>query len=328
MDRVAKLKSEDRAVIFQETGARKNLAPAIVEKDFWVCWVLGKIFASDTLSKQLMFKGGTSLSKAYRLIERFSEDIDLILDWRSLTDEDPWAVRSKTKQSKFNQNIQARGQEYIATQILPILSIDLGEICKIHLSEKDPNIIQIIYPASFTESYLRPDVQLEIGPLAIWSPNERHEITPYAAEIFPEHFLNPNCTVRVIKAERTFWEKITILHHEAHRPEGNSQPLRYSRHYYDLTQMANSEVKNTALSDLKLLESVVESKQQFYPRGWAKYELAKAGSMKLIPSEHVLTSLRKDYEQMKVMIFGDQPDFDFMMSTLKDLESQINFLSV
>jgi hypothetical protein len=132
--------------------------------------------------------------------------------------------------------------------------------------------------------------------------------------------------VNVISAERTFWEKATILHHEAHRPEGNAQPSRYSRHYYDLARLSQTKIKDKALKDLELLESVVIFKQKFYPRAWAKYELARPGSMKLVPVGHVLASVERDYRFMGNMIFGEIPSFEETMSCIEALEEEINSL--
>ena len=137
-------------------------------------------------------------------------------------------------------------------------------------------------------------------------------------------FEQRECAVKVIKAERTFWEKATILHHEAHRPEGNAQPPRYSRHYCDLARMAQSPVKEKALADPGLLASVVAFKQRFYPRGWARYDLAKPGTLVLVPEGHVLASVRSDYRAMANMIFGEMPHFDQILAVLQALQEEIN----
>ena len=130
--------------------------------------------------------------------------------------------------------------------------------------------------------------------------------------------------VKVIKAERTFWEKATILHHEAHRPDGNPQPSRYSRHYYDLAKMSQSPVKKKALEDPELLARVVAFKQRFYPRGWARYDLAKPGTMVLVPKSHMLASVRSDYRAMENMIFGEMPDFEEILAVVQALQEEIN----
>lgn len=282
MDKVARLSKEERSEIFTQTAANRAMTPAIVEKDFWVSWVLKGLYQHDELSRLLMFKGGTSLSKVYQLIERFSEDIDLILDWRVLSDEDPLAERSNRQQEKFNKEINEQAKAFIAGHLLALVTDVLEGVCQCEM-EDDPYVINIQYPGAFSDEYLRPEVRLEIGPLAAWLPAEEKQISCYAAEEFPQVFDNTQCSVKVVKAERTFWDKATILHHEAHRPDNSSMPIRYSRHYYDLAKLADSEIKTSALADTELLTSVVEFKQQFYPRGWARYDLAKTRFFSIDP---------------------------------------------
>lgn len=327
MESVARLSSAERRDLFAETAVRKGMTPAIVEKDFWVCWTLGRLFAHPDLSRLLMFKGGTSLSKVFNLIERFSEDIDLILDWRVVVGEDdPLAERSATKQDALNKTIDARAVDYIGNELLAMIAGTVDPVCRCEVAANDLHAINVMYPAAFSDAYLRPEVLLEIGPLAAWLPCDSYRIRPYAAEMFPQLFKQADCAVQTIRAERTFWEKATILHQEAHRPEDSPQPLRYSRHYYDLAMMANSAVKDVALANLALLADVVAFKQRFYPRGWARYDQAKPGTFKLLPSGHVLAAIEKDYVQMRAMIFGRYPDFAEIIETLRTLEMEINVL--
>lgn len=329
MESVARLSAAERRELFAETAARKGMTPAIVEKDFWVCWTLGRLFAHPDLSRLLMFKGGTSLSKVFNLIERFSEDIDLILDWRVVVgDDDPLAVRSATKQEALVKAIDARAVDYIGGEMLAMVSGAVDPVCRCALAADDFHALNVIYPAAFSDAYLRPEVRLEIGPLAAWMPCDNFRIQSYAAEVFPQFFRQADCAVQAIRAERTFWEKATILHHEANRPEGNPQPLRYSRHYYDLAMMAVSPVKDAALADLALLADVVAFKQRFYSRGWARYDQAKPGTFRLMPSGPVLATVQKDYAQMRSMIYGRYPAFDEIMAVLQHLEGKINGLGV
>ncbi|MDZ4255436.1 MAG: nucleotidyl transferase AbiEii/AbiGii toxin family protein [Sulfuritalea sp.] len=324
MDQVARLSAAQRRELFSEAAARQGMTPAVVEKDFWVTWVLDRLFATPALARLLMFKGGTSLSKAFGLIERFSEDIDLILDWRVLGGDDPLAERSRTQQNRLNQEIDQQALAYIAGTLLAQIVAVLGDVCQCSIGADDPHVIDVRYPAAFADTYLRPEVRLEIGPLAAWLPHEARTITSYAAQAFPQIFERQEFPVRVIRAERTFWEKATILHHEACRPEGNPLPSRYSRHYYDLTRMARSPVKAAALADTDLLADVVAFKQRFYPRNWARYDLAVPGSLRLVPQDTVLAALAADYRAMAGMIFGRIPDFADIMAQLHELEIDIN----
>ncbi len=321
---IALLSQEKRDQLFTETANKRNITKSIVEKDFWVVWAIAKIFEDESLSKILKFKGGTSLSKVFNLIDRFSEDIDLILDWTTVTKENPLKYRTKNQQDRFNKSINENAKEYIKDTILPRVSNLLAPTCSCQIDEADGFSINIKYPTAFKDNYLRPEILLEIGPLASWLPSDVFEISSMVAQEYPQIFKKEKCSVDTIVAIRTFWEKATILHHEANRPDDIPIPSRYSRHYYDLSLMAQSEFKDIALKDRKLLENVVEFKQKFYPRKWAQYEDAKAGTLKLLPPKFRYAELEKDYKAMQNMIFGEAPKFDEIINILDELEKQIN----
>jgi hypothetical protein len=327
VDNIANLKPQQRNELFQETANQMNTTNAIVEKDFWVVWTLAKLFSDKRLNKILMFKGGTSLSKVFNLIGRFSEDIDLILDWQLVSKQNPIDERSKTQQNKCNEEINQNAIIFIKEELLPLISKLLSPICKCHIDEKDGFSINVTYPSSFPDQYLRPQILLEIGPLASWFPSDTYEISSFAAQQFPKLFNQPTCHVNAVVAKRTFWEKATILHQEANRAENKKIPIRHSRHYYDLAIMAQAEVKNEALADTELLEKVVEFKQKFYSSAWAKYEEAKIGTLKILPPEFRYKELKEDYVSMRSMIFDKYIDFDEIISTLKILEEEINSLN-
>ncbi len=328
MNKIANLSDNDRRDLFRETASKMHTTNAIVEKDFWVVWVLDKLFKEEKLREILMFKGGTSLSKIFGLIERFSEDIDLILNWNLLTNEDPYEDRSKTQQSKFNKSINDKAKEYIKDVLLPIVSEILKPHCNCKIKENDGCSIDIQYPALFSDSAILPHILLEIGPLALWVPSAEFEITPFAAKKFPEMFEQSTCKVNAILAERTFWEKATILHQEANRVKDKNIPSRHSRHYYDLAMMAVSDVKVKALADLELLKGVVEFKQKFYTSGWAKYDEAKPGTFKLLPPDYRHKELKEDYKAMQNMIFGKRIDIEEMNNFEKvQLKNEITLLT-
>jgi hypothetical protein len=324
MNKIANLPKQQRSELFLETATLMNTTNSIVEKDFWVVWTLDKIFSDDRLNKILMFKGGTSLSKVFNLIGRFSEDIDLILDWRLVSNENPLNDQeSKNKQVRFNEQINENAKEYIQNELLPIISHILSPLCTCIIAE-DGFSINVRYQNAFDDNYLRPEILLEIGPLASWLPSDSFEISSFAAQKFPQVFEKTKCSVNTIVAKRTFWEKATILHHEANRPLDSAMPTRYSRHYYDLAMMVQNEVKDEALADLELLKNVVEFKQKFYPRTWAKYEEAVPGTLKLLPPEFRLDSLEKDYKAMQNMIFDKYISFEEIIEILENLEKEIN----
>jgi len=329
MQRVVSFSAAERREVFQEAANIKGISAAIVEKDFWVCWVLGKIFSDNELKRHIVFKGGTSLSKVYGLIDRFSEDIDLVLDWRLLgygehLDVEAEKLVSKTKRDQFNKAINAQAADYLGkvlVQKLSTLFADTKDVVCL-MNPDDPQTINVAYPAAFSESYLRPEIWLEIGPLGSFVPSEKHLIKPYAAEVLPDLFEKPSTEVVAISAERTFWEKVTILHQQAHRVD--AMPVRYSRHYYDVFKLIHSPVKEKALADLGMLAEVASFKDQFYPSGWARYDLARPGTLRLSPTRPHATELAKDYREMKVMLFGDVPDFAEIIAAIAELEAEIN----
>ena len=324
MDKLVLLSPEDLSDLFGQTASQRGMAPAVVEKDFWVCWVLDRLFSDDFFKEKILFKGGTTLSKVFGLIERFSEDIDLVLDWNEVVKEDQNLARSKNNQDRFNKETVDLARSYLREDFLPRVQAILGETASASTQPQPPDVVDILYPTYFRETYLRPEIRLEIGPLASWAPNDSFSITPYAAEEFPALFKRPHTSVKAIKAERTFWEKATILHQEAHRPPEKTMPIRYSRHYYDLMRMAQSAVTPQALGDLDLLQDVVAFKSKFYPCAWARYDLAHPGSFKLLPPDSAISSLKRDYEQMQIMIFGEIPTFDQILEALSDLQDEIN----
>lgn len=324
MKLIAQWAKDERQELFQEASAELGVTPAIIEKDFWVTWTLAALFSDDALASQLMFKGGTSLSKVYGVIERFSEDIDLILNWESLSQEEPAEQQiSKSQDSKVGKALNFDAQDYIATTLLELIRQRIEPICEVRLDD-DPYVINVCYPSLFTDDYLRPEVRLEIGPMAAWNPHQQYQVTSLVAKTFPDLFKEASCDVNVILAKRTFWEKATILHAEAHRPDSSKQPIRYSRHYYDLAKLATSNICGEALDDIDLLDDVVVFKKRFYQSSWAHYQTAKPGSFRLVPNDAVLQELRKDYQAMRNMIYGDYPDFDVMITILLDLEEAIN----
>ncbi len=327
MNSVAELSIEQRSELFLETASVMKTTNAIVEKDFWVVWTLNKLFSDERLNKILMFKGGTSLSKVFNLIGRFSEDIDLILDWREVTKENPLQEQaSKTKQVKFNEKINEDAKVYIKNKLLPIVSEILADkcSCEFDVDEKGNYFVNINYPSAFSDSALRPKILLEIGPLASWLPSDTFEIEPFVATEFPHLFQQSKCNVNAVVAKRTFWEKATILHQEANRTVDKKIPLRHSRHYYDLAQMAKFPVKDEALNDMQLLKDVVVFKQKFYMSAWAKYEDAKVGRFKILPPEFRYKELKADYDSMRSMIFDKYLTFNEIIEILKNLEVEIN----
>lgn len=325
---LANLPKNELDAILQEVSSTKGLSKAIVEKDLWVCTVLDYLFTKSPWRDHLAFKGGTSLSKAYNLIERFSEDIDLTLDWRVIGygKTEPLEERSANQQDKLNKEILAKTQVFLENDFIKKIREDLSRIIlrQIQISAENDAII-INYDNEYHNDSILQEIRLEIGALAAWTPTQQVTICPYIAEMFPKQFSMASVSVRTTTPERTFWEKATILHREAYRTQNRLPiPPRMSRHYYDIYRISSSEVLNRALDGLDLLNQVATFKAKFYPQPWAHYELAKAGALRLVPPEYSLSYLQQDYAAMSDMIYGERPDFDKLITKIAEIESRIN----
>ncbi len=333
MKQIAKLDTKDKAELFQATAASKGMQPNVVEKDFWVCFMLDHLFHDCKYKNAFVFKGGTSLSKSYHLIERFSEDIDLILDWRKVVggEVNPWEERSKSKQDLFNKQVNVAAAKFYEDELIPRLNVEmnakLGEGKWISIDGEDRMVANFYYPQLFEADYLRACVRLEIGPLAEWIPSHVTQITPFAAEIYPNVFMQKETSVLTIDVERTFWEKLTILHKIANFPKDKPLPPRYARHLYDVYVLGNSWVKESAFARKELLGKDVAFKLKFYYSQGAHYETATLEDIQLFPGEAVMDALRADYQAMRNMIYGNIPDFDEIIVFLKKLQEEIHKLA-
>ncbi|EKS34471.1 MAG: nucleotidyl transferase AbiEii/AbiGii toxin family protein [Bradyrhizobium sp.] len=343
MDKVAKTQAADRAALFNEAGAARGLANAIIEKDFWVCWTLKRLFGiQGEDSPGLVFKGGTSLSKAYGAIRRFSEDIDLSFDRADLGYEgerNPEEASSRKKADRLIDDLVADVEKHIATVVLPDLTAavagELGPADEAGWSlDIEPGNSQNLifeYPASLSEkdyagfAYMSRRVKLEFGARGDPWPTEKRQIESYAAQEFPDLFEEPACTVDVLALRRTFWEKATALHAEHHRDLGSATPQYFSRHYYDLATLAETDEGKEAMKDADLLKQVADHKSVFFRSAWASYDTARAGTVRLSPHPDRIADLRADYRKMAPMMFDDPPPtFDYVLKRIADLEKTIN----
>jgi len=323
--------------LFARAQDQMGLPAPIIEKDFWVCWTLKQLFSIPELEGWLTFKGGTSLSKCFDLIQRFSEDIDLAVDFERLGyigENDPRRPDlSHGKRHVLLDEMMGSCLEYIAGPLYRAMAHHITSILgpdgwSLTVSTSNADVLLFEYPRAVSEGldYIVPAVVLEFGTHAEPVPCADSAVTPFAAEQFPGVFTEPVATIRTVVARRTFWEKATILHTEYHRPLVKPLPPRYSRHYADVAMMAQAAVKDEALADLDLLHSVCVHKDRFYHCGWARYLEAKPGSFHLLPRRDRLSALRRHYQAMQVMFFAEPPPFDQVLGVLERLEMEINGL--
>jgi hypothetical protein len=336
VNKIAQMTAKDRADVFAETAERKVLAEAVIEKDFWVCWTLKQLFSIEALAGRLLFKGGTSLSKIFHAINRFSEDVDLALDYVALGFEGEKDPRredlSKTKRATILDEMMVACRLYIGGEFLWILKKRCEEILgargpwSLEVSKQDPNIVEFRYPPASTNglSYITPQVVLELGTHAEFVPRDKFIIRSFVAEEFPKLVVEADVPLLALLAKRTFWEKATILHAEYFRSPVKPLLDRYSRHYYDVAMMAKGPIKTQALADIPLLAQVVRHKETFYPSAWSRYDLAHPGSFHLVPVKNRMQAIERDYRNMEVMIFGEPPSLEGIISELDMLEREIN----
>jgi hypothetical protein len=328
------LSSEERRLYFVQAAIRRNVSPVIIEKDFWVCWLLGTLFKSE-FADSLVFKGGTSLSKVFGVIDRFSEDIDLSLSPLFL--RLPNAGTTRNQANKWMTRAEAACEVAVRTQIMPALEASvldlLGKNERVWFEFlKEPNINSPIllfhYPSSEPTGfeYIKRSVKLEFGSLTDQQPIGHHTIRPWVAEVLPAVFPDWRCEVVALGIDRSFWEKATILHTEYYRPSNKLTPDRFSRHYADTAALANHPIAIKSIKQHELRNRVVLWKSQFFGSSWANYDLAKPGTFRLVPKPERIAALRRDYHLMRDMYLTEPADFDDILVILSELEHHINFI--
>jgi len=338
MDHFFQLPPERRLLAFQQVDEAMGLQAASVEKDLWVCWTLRALFTLPGIGPHLTFKGGTSLSKAWKLIKRFSEDIDIVLDKTALgfggdaaPDKAPSNKQRKARLEKLmgacRDWVQGPLFTSLAGQLRSVLG-DTGWSLEVDPKMSDGQCLLFHYPSLFqTEAagYVRPVVKIELGARSDDWPHNEIIIQPYVTEQFPALDPDGSFPVRVLTAERTFWEKACILHEETFRPADKPRKIRMARHYYDLWCLIRAGVADHALADMALFERVAEHREIFFRYTWVDYSTHKPGTFRLVPPQAQLANWRGDYEAMLgPMFFGDVPDFDEILRIAGDFEKRFN----
>jgi hypothetical protein len=338
MKSFATLPAEERALYWRNYANRTGVPEFIAEKDFWVCWLLGHIFTTPQLGAECVFKGGTSLSKVFRAINRFSEDIDLGLTPASLgwKESDLDEAPSNSQRQKRNKQLQADCATAVNKRFMPELEAIITSILgagpeagcwltfEIDAVSQTP-VLLFPYPRAVAPgSYIPPLVKMEFGSLTDQRPIGTHTITPFVAELAPDSFVDFCAEVVALEIERTFWEKATILHAEYHRPAEQSLRDRFARHYADFAALWKHSSGRAAANSLDLLERVRIHKSRFFASNWAHYETAVAGTLRLVPPAGRLQELRRDYAAMEPMFLTPPPDFDMVLGTLREAEETIN----
>jgi hypothetical protein len=308
----------------------------MIEKDFWVCLTLKHLFGLPGARDHFIFKGGTSLSKVWRAIHRFSEDIDISLsrEWLGFGgDRDSEAVGTRKQRKKQLEALSSACGDRLRSEVAPALRSALtgvlgAEGWSLEIDPQDEQTLLFAYPTVFGEmtgrAYIRPVVKIECGARSDRWPVSSGHVTAYVAEAFPDTLAMTGVDIPVLDIERTFWEKASILHAEAHRPAEKPIPERYSRHYADLAALAKSESAARALERDDLRARVVAHKLVFFPAVWAHTETAVPGTFRLVPPAERLDALARDYSAMRDMFFREPPPWSEVLAVLSELEARIN----
>jgi predicted nucleotidyltransferase component of viral defense system len=321
----------DKKVIYKQLSEESKMPPFAVEKDWWVVQVLATIFEMN-VGQHLVFKGGTSLSKAWNLISRFSEDVDLAIDPKFLGFEGDFKKKDITA-------LRKAANQYISNTFYPELKQRMEEkgftnvnweIINTQESDQDPKIILMYYP-NVIESvgYIQPKVQIEIGCRSLREPLKIAEFNTLVDEYYPQStFALASIKVPTVVPERTFLEKIFLLHEEFSKPKQAIRVERLSRHLYDVYQLSKTEIKQNAINDAELYETIVKHRYNFTRISKVDYNLHQPQTINPIPPIEVIKAWEADYNTMlSEMIYGDAPTFPELIKELTNLKTEINELT-
>jgi hypothetical protein len=339
MSTFATLPARERELFFRQYQQRRGIDPVIAEKDFWVCWLLARIFEQPKLADACVFKGGTSLSKVFNAIERFSEDIDLAIIPASLgwIESDLDEAPSRTKRDERMAQLEIACAAAIQNIWKPLLEQavqamlgrppDRADWLSYKFDEAGQSpVLLFAYPGALPRgvAYIAREVKIEFGSLTDQRPIGRHPIQAFVGELAPEAFTDFKTEVVALELERTFWEKATILHADFHRPVDRPMRDRHARHYADFAALWRHEPAKAARSQLDLLQRVRVHKSRFFSSGWANYATAVPGTLRLVPPAHRIEALRGDYEAMRQMFLNEPLSFEEILATLNEAEADLN----
>ena len=340
-DDVLRADAATRMGLFSATAQRLGTTPQNVEKDFWVCWTLDALFNGIEDGPRLLFKGGTSLSKGFGLIERFSEDIDVTVfrdDLGVPATVEELAVLSRKKREASLDQIKAACEAHVHGPMMARLADICADACartgleprsiRVEPDLADRQTLRVVYPSITPEDvYIAKSVKIESGAKSALDPHSVRTIAPYVdADAIALDLSVPGITI--VDAERTFWDKVLILHGLRrwfdNRGQLRGDGQRVSRHYYDLFRLIQSKVAEAALANRALGKDCVAHARLFFNRPDFDLASAQAPTYSLLPKGAMIDGLRQDYRAMSTMIFGKPPDFDAVMKAIAGIEETVN----
>jgi predicted nucleotidyltransferase component of viral defense system len=323
------LPDETKIRLFAETSRQIGLpSSSSAEKDWWVVHTLAIIF-SMKCANALIFKGGTSLSKGWNVIHRFSEDIDLALDREFL------GFSGEIRKGEIRK-LRRKSFQFISevfTEELKNKFVELGfkdlivKPREVENHDQDPLIIEIYYnKLTETDSYLKPGILVEIGSRSLKEPFTQRTFGTFVSKIYTDNpFTDKPITIPIVNPERTFLEKIFLLHEEFQKPFDKIRVERLSRHLYDIEKLSQTEYVEIALQDMELYNTIVRHRSKFTAISGIDYAKHNPANIKFIPPDSIIKMWKADYEEMKgSMIYGQLLEFDKLINRLTELQKRIN----
>jgi len=327
MEDFIKLSNKDKVNIFNQTSERTGLPSSAIEKDWWVTLSLNIIF-SLPYANQIVFKGGTSLSKAWNLIERFSEDIDLVIDRKHLGFK---GELSKTQVKKLRKaSFAFIGNDFFTDFNNELIKLGVQNyelvVQETNNTDTDPLIIELQYN-SLTEKneYLKPRVLIEVGARSLMEPVDNKSIISLVSNEFREFpFAEKEITIPVVSPKRTFLEKIFLLHEEFQKETKFIRVERMSRHLYDLEKLMDTNHGTKALKDIELYKIIVAHRKNFNAIRGIDYANHTPKSINILPPEETIKDWEKDYKTMQEsMFYGETISFDKLIERITELNTRI-----
>lgn len=330
-----RLSQDDQREVLEIVREKTQRPTLLLEKDVWVVWTLGALFDS-ALAADLTFKGGTSLSKAYKVIDRFSEDLDLTYDIRKLIPDliggDGFLPSSRSQSSRWTRAVRERLPDWITTKVRPVIEAALVRDqlqARLEVGGEDNDKLLLHYPALKPgNGYVRTVVTLEFGGRATGEP---HQVLPVACDMdgHVDDVSFPTARPVVMSVARTFWEKATAAH--VYCAQGRIRSERYARHWHDLAAIARSRCYDNVITDRAVAATVADHKVFFFLEKDADgriidYKSAVTGKLRIVPEGTARDALQEDYAAMigDGMMLGESLAFDQLMQACSDIQEQLN----
>ncbi len=338
---------EERKAMLQGVVEARQIDESAAEKDWWVTAVLYTLFHTN-VSEYLLFKGGTSLSKGWDIINRFSEDIDLALSRDYFLNVKKLSCASCTTNTQIH-NLREKGQDFLFGEFKDEL---LAKLVEMGLEvtvltdnditnengkprkvphDKDPSVLYVQYPSLYNSQavYAIPTVKVEISVLSMSEPYEMRRISSLIEQTYKDEDVDSDLvqTIRTVSPARTFLEKAFLLCEEFQKEKPRTH--RMTRHFYDLEKLMHTPYAEMALNDSVLYREIVEHRRKFYHVGYVDYDKELPANIQIVPSDELMPAYETDYNEMKEsFIYGQPLAFGELMEKIINLQEQFRALDV